>query len=71
MLSEEPMNAAIEQILRSFDALPKADKHSVAVEILKRESASAQGDVPETALVEAADELFLAMDAAEVANAEG
>jgi hypothetical protein len=64
------MNAAVEQLLQSFDALPKADKHCAAMEILRRESTSIQGDIPETALVDAADELFLAMDAEEAAHAK-
>ena len=54
------MNLAIQQLLASFDALPEADKHQAAVEILRRVSASLEGDIPEAALAEAADELFRA-----------
>jgi hypothetical protein len=63
------MNAAVQQLLDSFDALAAADKHRVAVEILRRDSAI-QGDVPETGLIEAADQLFLALDAEEEAHAQ-
>jgi hypothetical protein len=60
----------VQQVLESFDALPEADKHLAAVEILRRLSADIRGDVPESALVEAADELFRALDAEEAAHAE-
>jgi hypothetical protein len=63
------MNAAVQQLLDSFDALAEPDKHRVAVEILRRETAI-QGDVPEAALIEAADELFRALDAEEAAHAQ-
>jgi hypothetical protein len=63
------MNAAVQQLLDSFDALAEADKHRVAVEILRRDSAIL-GDVPETALIEAADELFCVLDAEEAADAQ-
>jgi hypothetical protein len=39
------------------------------VEILRRVSATAEGDVPERALVEAADDLFRALDAEEAGHA--
>jgi hypothetical protein len=62
------MNAAVQQFLDSFDALAEADKHRVVVEILRRES-TIRGDVPEAALIEAADELFRALDSEESAHA--
>lgn len=64
------MNTAVQQLLESFDALPEADKHRVAVEILQRVSTSAEGDGPESALVEAAEELFRALDAEEAGHAQ-
>ena len=64
------MNTAVQQLLESFDALPEADKHRAAVEILRRVSAVGAEDVPESALVEAADELFRALDAEEAGHAE-
>jgi hypothetical protein len=60
---------AVQQILDSFDALPEADKHRVAVEILRRDP-TIHGDVPEAGLIETADELFCALDAEEAANAQ-
>jgi hypothetical protein len=63
------MTTAVQQLLNSFDALPEADKHQAAVEILRRVSGSVEGDLPETALVEAADELFRALDAEEAGHA--
>lgn len=63
------MNTAVQQLLESFDALSETDKQRVAVEILRRLSADVEGDVPESALVEAADELFRALDAEEAGNA--
>ncbi len=63
------MNVAVQHLLDSFDALAEADKHRVAVEILRRDSAI-HGDIPESALVEATDELFRALDAEEAADAQ-
>jgi hypothetical protein len=59
------VNAVVQQLLESFDALPEADKHRAAVEILRRAWATVEGDVPESALVEAADELFGAFNVEE------
>lgn len=64
-----PMNSAIQQFLESFDVLSEADKYRVAVEILRRVSADTEGDVPESALIEAAEELFRALDAEEAGHA--
>ena len=64
------MSSAVQQLLDSFDARPEADKHQAAIEILRRVVPEAEGDVPEAALVEAADELFRALDAEEAAHAE-
>ena len=64
------MNAAVQQLLNAFDALPEADKHQVTIEILRRVSPATEGDVPESALVEAAEELFLALDTEEASHAQ-
>jgi hypothetical protein len=69
LLRRKPVNTPVQQLLESFDALPEADKHRAAVEILRRASATVEGDVPESALVEAADELFRALDAEEAGHA--
>ncbi len=63
------MSAAAQQLLDSFDALPEADKHQVAVAILRRFAGA--GDLPEEALAGAADELFRALDAEEARHAPG
>jgi hypothetical protein len=60
---------AVHELLSAFDALAEPDKHQAAVEILRRVSPAAQGDLPDSALVEAAEELFLALDAEEARNA--
>jgi hypothetical protein len=64
------MDATVQQLLNTFDALPEADKHQVTIEILRRVSPATEGDVPESALVEAAEELFLALDAEEASHAQ-
>jgi hypothetical protein len=63
------MTAAVRQLLDAFDALPEPEKHEAVVEILRR--AAAEGDLPETSLVEAADELFRVLDEEEAGRAEG
>jgi hypothetical protein len=63
------MSAAIQHILESFDALTEADKYQVAIEILSRCVNVGTGDLPEEALVEAANELFRALDAEEAGHA--
>ncbi|MBI1916422.1 MAG: hypothetical protein HYS12_17065 [Planctomycetes bacterium] len=65
------MTAAVRQLLDTFDALPEADKHQAAVEILRRVTAGVEGDLPETALVEVADDLFRALDEQESGHAAG
>jgi hypothetical protein len=55
------MTAAVREILKSFDDLPAPERHVAAVEILRR--AEDNGDLPDTALIEAADELFQSSDA--------
>jgi hypothetical protein len=65
------MTDAVQELLNSFDALPEVDKHRAAVEILRRVSSTADGDIPESALVEAAAELFRALDAEEAGHAQG
>lgn len=62
------MTAAVQEYLDAFDRLPDPDKHQVAVEILRRWSPD--GDLPESALVELADELFCALDAEEERHAQ-
>jgi hypothetical protein len=62
------VTAPVQQILDSFDALPDADKHQAAVEILRRVTGDEKGDLPESALVGLADELFCTLDEEETGH---
>jgi hypothetical protein len=64
------MTAAVQQLLNSFDALQDDDKHRALIEILRRVSPPADGDVSEPALIEAAEELFRALDEEEAGHAK-
>jgi hypothetical protein len=61
MIRRPAMTAAVRQLLDSFDALPDAEKQQAVQEILRR-VASTRRDLPEAALLGAADELFRALD---------
>ena len=63
------MTATVQQLLASFDALADTDKHQVALKIFRQYALAVEGDLPESALVEAADELFRALDAEEAGHA--
>lgn len=64
------MPTAVQQVLDSYDALPDADKHLAAIEILRR-YLPAEGDLPESTLIQSAEELFLTLDAEEARHASG
>jgi hypothetical protein len=68
-LRRQPITGAARQLLNAFDALPEDDKHQVAVEILCRFAGAVVGDLPESALDEAADELFGVLDQEEADHA--
>jgi hypothetical protein len=61
------MKASVQDLLAAFDALPPAEQHQAAVEILRRSEGT--GEMPEAAYVELADELFQACDAEQEAAA--
>jgi hypothetical protein len=63
------VSQAAQQLLQSFDALSDTEKHEIAVELLRRSIAPTGGDVPDQALVEAADALFRELDAREAQDA--
>lgn len=63
------MTAAVKQLLETFDSLPNAQQEEAAREILRRLKLDA-ADVPESALLETADQLFLAMDEREAADVD-
>ena len=56
------MTHAVSQIVNAFEALPEVEKYQAAVEILRR---APSGDQSDSFLLEAADELFRALDAEE------
>ena len=61
------MSAAALELLAAFDALPGDDRDAAVEAILVRHPAWA-GGLPHDGLVEAADEVFLLLDAAEAAD---
>ena len=63
------MTAAVQQLLQAFDALSDAEKHQATVELLRRAVPTAPPELPEEALVEAAEELFRELDEREAADA--
>ena len=65
------MSTAVQQLLDTFDALPEADKHRAAIEVLRRIVPAGAEDLPDSALIEAAEELFRNLDAEEVGRAKG
>jgi hypothetical protein len=56
------MTAAVRDLLHSFAALSAPEQHEALVAILQQQP---EGDVPEAALLELADERFVEMDRAE------
>jgi hypothetical protein len=62
------VTAAVQQFLDSFDALPDGDKHQAALEIFRRFAGVTAGDLPESTLIGAADELFSALVKEEAGN---
>ena len=61
------MSTAAQQLLAAFDALPPDERDAVVAELLIRHSVGA-GELPDAALVELAEERFLAYDAEEAAD---
>lgn len=64
------MTAAVQRLLNSFDALSEADKQEAAVQVIRRVSRATPAVLPDEALVAAAEELFLDLDAREQTDAE-
>lgn len=59
------MTVAVQRLLSSFDQLSEAEKQEAAVELLRRVVATSPPDVPDQGLVDAAESLFLDLDARE------
>ena len=64
------MTEAVQEWLHTFDALTHTEKQEAAVQLLRRVVEDESGDVPEDALVAAAEELFLELDAREAADGD-
>jgi hypothetical protein len=61
---------AVQQLLKSFDALTEAEQREAAAELLRRVSQLEWPELPDGALVTAAEELFLDLDAREAAHGQ-
>ena len=64
------MTEAVQGLLQTFDALTDAEKQEATVQLLRRAVEDESGDVPEDALVAAAEELFLELDAREAVDGQ-
>jgi hypothetical protein len=64
------MTEAVQGLLQTFDALTDAEKQEATVQLLRRAVEDESGDVPEDALVAAAEDLFLELDAREAADGQ-
>ena len=64
------MNQAVLQLLNAFDALPDGERREVVVAVLRRVLDEAPSEVADDALVMAAEELFLELDANEAEGGE-
>ena len=62
------MTEAVKELLDAFDALPDAERHEVAAELLRRTLKGEPGDVSDDALVATAEELFLELDTREAGD---
>jgi hypothetical protein len=62
------MTIAVRTLLETFDTLSESERREAALEILRRVTVS-EDELPEDALIEAADALFCALDAEEAADA--
>jgi hypothetical protein len=56
------MTRTAQQILDTFETLPETDKKEIAAEILRRTSAEDYGDLDDSTLTLAADQVFLELD---------
>ena len=64
------MTGAVQELLDTFDSLTVAEKHDAAAQVLRRVVEGESDDIPEDALVAAAEELFLELDAREAADGQ-
>lgn len=59
------MSTEVRQLLDLFDALSESEKYEASLHLLQRIMEQSSGELPEAALIAAADELFLKLDAEE------
>jgi hypothetical protein len=59
---------AVRRLLEAFDSLSEREKHEAAVALLGRIADTAPAQVPEIALIEAAEELFQELDSEDCAD---
>ncbi len=62
------MTDAVRQLIEAFDTLSDAEKHQASAELLRRAAEATSPELPDQALVEAAEELFLELDRREAAD---
>ena len=56
------MTKSVEQLLKSFEQLPEAEKRELAAEIIKRSLAMDLPELSDESLILAADQIFLQLD---------
>lgn len=56
------MSATVQELLRSFEALPEPDKHELASAILRWSIGSGHPPLGDDELVRTADAIFVALD---------
>ena len=56
------MTKSVEQLLKSFEQLPEAEKRELAAEIIKRSLALDLPELSDESLILAADQIFLQLD---------
>ena len=62
------MTGAVKDLLNTFDALTASEEYEAASQVLRRVIEGESGEIPEDALVAAAEHLFLDLDARESGN---
>jgi len=63
--SEKRHTGAVKDLLNTFDSLTASEKYEAASRSLRRVIESEAGEIPEDALVAAAEQVFLDLDARE------
>lgn len=63
------MNASVRQLLNDFDGLSPAEKYEATAELLRRTLEQASPELSDEAFAEAAESLFLDLDAREADDA--